>query len=270
MRYIEYAPPNELAEDVKCFWFFEHQFEANESHDESIVPDGCPELIFHIGTPYAEVGRQGSLTIQQGTLLAGQITRPLALRASKHASVLGVRLWPWGAHRYFALPLAKTIDTRTPLAMLCGASTAVVLNSLRKASGDSARMTIIANWLKTLPTVKPRDEVVVSCARHLIASQGQWRPETFVAAAHISTRQLERRFKTCIGLTPKQLSSILRFRSLFDELQADQPSAWLNAAIVSGYFDQAHMIRDFKRYAGKPPQAYYRNMGHLSGALVAG
>ena len=270
MRYIEYAPPNELAEDVKCFWFFEHQFEAGESHDESIVPDGCPELIFHIGTPYAEVNGQGSLTIQHSALLAGQITRPLALRASKHASVLGVRLWPWGAHRYFALPLSETIDARIPLSTLCGASIAVVLKNLQQADGDDKRIAVIADWLSTLPMVKARDQIVISCARHLIASQGQWRPETFASAAMISTRQLERRFKTCIGLTPKQLSSILRFRSLFDELQADLPSAWLNAAIASGYFDQAHMIRDFKRYAGKPPQAYYGNMGHLSGALVAG
>jgi transcriptional regulator GlxA family with amidase domain len=203
-------------------------------------------------------------------LFAGQITRPLRLRASMQSSVLGIRLWPWGAHRYFAASLPETIDVRIPLTALCGASAEAALKKLRAAEADASRISIAAGWLNTLPVANPRDEVVVSCAQRLITSQGQWRPETLASATAISSRQLERRFKTCIGLTPKRLSSILRFRSLFDELQADQPSAWLNAAMASGYFDQAHMIRDFKRYAGKPPQAYYRTMGHLSAALVNG
>ncbi len=90
----------------------------------------------------------------------------------------------------------------------------------------------------------------------------------------LSERQLERRFNDAIGVSPKLLGSILRFRALFDALNetaSDGPRApWLDAAIAIGYFDQAHMIRDFRRFAGQPPQAFYRALTGLSAAMVTG
>jgi len=86
----------------------------------------------------------------------------------------------------------------------------------------------------------------------------------------LGARQLERRFNDLVGVPPRLFASILRFRALFDALQSGQRSPWLAAAIDTGYFDQAHMIRDFRRFAGAPPQAFLQRLSGLGAALVQG
>ena len=84
----------------------------------------------------------------------------------------------------------------------------------------------------------------------------------------MSARQLERRMVAATGMSPKLFASIIRFRAVFDELQKGTPSTWLKAAVDTGYFDQAHMVRAFRRFAGQPPTEYLRTAGLLSAALI--
>jgi len=73
-------------------------------------------------------------------------------------------------------------------------------------------------------------------------------------AAHlgVSSRQLERRFQRCVGLSPKFFARLRRFQRVFPELEHE---GWVGAAAACGYYDQAHLIRDFRAFAGEPPAA---------------
>jgi AraC-like DNA-binding protein len=70
----------------------------------------------------------------------------------------------------------------------------------------------------------------------------------------ISSRQLERRFLKLVGLTPKVFCRMQRFQEVFRAIDENQPN-WLEAALSAGYYDQAHLIRDFRDLAGEPPAA---------------
>jgi AraC-like DNA-binding protein len=70
----------------------------------------------------------------------------------------------------------------------------------------------------------------------------------------ISTRQLQRRFRAAVGIAPKVFCRIQRFQQVVRAM--DNPSHdWTAIATGAGYYDQAHLIRDFRQFAGKTPSA---------------
>jgi AraC-like DNA-binding protein len=72
----------------------------------------------------------------------------------------------------------------------------------------------------------------------------------------ISTRQLRRQFLDHVGMTPKAYASLLRFRRATDALDAADFSNFADLAARSGYYDQAHMIADFRERTGKTPRTF--------------
>ncbi|MBN8504788.1 MAG: AraC family transcriptional regulator [Burkholderiales bacterium] len=265
MRHAEYPAPAEWAHLVRCVWVFEGQFD--EPHDERIVADGCPELILHFGAPYSEPDAAGRWQPQAPLLLAGNLTHALRLRAQGAVGVLGIRLWPQAVTRFIEQPAPATIDRRWPLRH-------PQLPAWRRAlaaASDPARCALVPTLLTALawPCNEPPDAAVNLAVATLFNSRGQVSPEALARDAGLSLRQLERRLRSATGLSPKRLASLVRFRAVFDELEADTPSPWLHAALAAGYFDQAHMIREFRRYAGQPPRAYLASAGRLSAALVS-
>lgn len=271
MRHAEYPAPSTLSALVRCVWVFEGRFD--QPHEERIVPDGCPELILHFGTPYQELAGTGAWRRQAPLLLAGNLTQALRLRAQGTVGVLGVRLWPQAVGRFVSGPVAATLDARLPLR-----HRALPRWRRRLATADDAtRLALVPELVATLThrtpadargPAAPRDAALDLAIATLFASRGQVSPEALARDVGLSLRQLERRMVARAGTSLQRLASLVRFRAVFDELEAEAPSPWLQAALAAGYFDQAHMIREFRRYAGQPPRAYLAGAGHLSTALV--
>jgi len=266
LHYAEYPASPELAGIVRCVWVFEADW-GTTPHDENITPDGSPELIAHFGNPYREQNGK-RWQPQPPLLLAGNLTRPLALRAVGKVGVLGIRLWPHAVSRFVSVPAIATLDQRTPLSPRGGM--AKWRKQLTEARDDQGRLALVPELVAALSLneAAPDPAAAWACAE-IFASRGQASPEALAAGVGLSLRQLERRMHAASGLSLKKLASLVRFRAVFDELNAEIPSPWLSAALAAGYFDQAHMIRDFKRYAGKAPRAFLSGAGALSSALIS-
>src|SRR5262249_42838854 len=71
-----------------------------------------------------------------------------------------------------------------------------------------------------------------------------------------SHRRLIARFRDHIGLTPKTLARVIRFDRAVRRLHASQPENLAELAFDCGYFDQAHLNRDFREFAGTSPTAF--------------
>jgi transcriptional regulator GlxA family with amidase domain len=91
------------------------------------------------------------------------------------------------------------------------------------------------------------------------------RIETLARELCWTPRQLERRFLIEVGLTPKRLARLVRFQSALSCLPA-APSA-ATAALDCGFFDQPHMLRDFRSLAGAPPSIVLEQPGALAARL---
>lgn len=252
-RYAEFAPRADLAVHVSCVWIFEGQ-DADE--DQRIAPDGCCELIIHRGEPYLERGPDGGLTRQPLALLAGQLTRPLHLRAEGHVKVVGVRFRTAGAHAYAGIPMARLTDRRTPW------STPAL------PAADEAGL-----------LAQVQDHVATEIARHGIApdpvlEQAVARLEAGAAVEDLcretglAARSLQRRFAVRVGISPRMLAAVFRFRRVFEALRETTTDTWSDAAQAAGYFDHPQMARDFRRFVGCTPSQFVAGRPGLAASLV--
>jgi AraC-like DNA-binding protein len=79
--------------------------------------------------------------------------------------------------------------------------------------------------------------------------------------ANLSVRQFRRRCAELTGLSPRHLARILRFRKACGLAGQTPRPDWAGIALNAGYYDQAHLIRDFHEFAGAAPMAVFSNTG---------
>ena len=86
-------------------------------------------------------------------------------------------------------------------------------------------------------------------------SRGQARIEEVSRALGWSRRRLERAFARDLGIPPKLYARIVRLNAVLATLDEGERAAAVDVALEAGYFDQAHLLRDFRILAGRPPRA---------------
>jgi AraC-like DNA-binding protein len=87
----------------------------------------------------------------------------------------------------------------------------------------------------------------------LVKSQGKMPMDEIAALACMSLRQFERKCHERLGMSPKQYATLIRFCKAYQMKELFPQKTWTEIAYHSGYYDQMHFIRDFKRFAGITP-----------------
>jgi AraC-like DNA-binding protein len=263
MRYLELAPAPPLDELVHCYWFLTGN---GTEPAQPVVPDGRVELIIHRGEPFSRIDDFGIARTQAAALVAGQLTAPIRLSPRGTVDVVGVRFRSAGARSVLGLPLDELAGR---VEALHGIRPGLAAALQRAASRDRSPAACAAA-LSTVLRAAIREEPpgLVRAAVHAL---GALRPPGIDAIARdlgTTQRTLERRITLEVGLSPKLLQRVLRFRRAFRMLDSTSPGLWGRVAPAAGYHDQAHMIRDFRSFAGAAPTAFFRVDPGLARAFV--
>jgi methylphosphotriester-DNA--protein-cysteine methyltransferase len=252
MTYREIQPTGATSEFVECFWLLEHDG-AEVGSIQRVVPDGTAELILNLGQPF-ESFANGLWQAQPACFLAGQITGPLLLRPNGPAKILGVRFLPQGAGRILGLPMSETTDSIIPVQDLSPAL-ARGLDRARESAAIAGQAAAVEAAIGECARVNGKDDHLIDEAvRRIAAARGALDLVRLARDLGISLRQLERRFLRIVGLSPKLFCRMRRFQFVFQAIERDN-ARWADAAIRCGYYDQAHLIHDFREFSGEAPAA---------------
>jgi AraC-like DNA-binding protein len=112
------------------------------------------------------------------------------------------------------------------------------------------------------------NESTLGAVQLILRSGGLLPIEMIGSEVGISARQLGRRFETVIGLSPKLLSRIVRFQRLFRLIESRRFTNWALLALECGYYDQSHLIRDFRAFTGSEPTSYFSQPNEISGHFI--
>lgn len=264
MHYVEHRPRPELAPYLECLWEVSDP-RARPRAPERIVPDGCPELIVHLRDCFARrVGRRW--IVQPRAFLAGTLTQPWFLRAGRRIRTFGIRFRPGATTAVIPVAMAAAVDRERPLRDLVGHACAHALtDALGRARTAARRVSLAESWLLERVAERPasRDDVRDAVAV-ILQSRGQAQVANVARALGWSRRRLERVFKRGLGIRPKLYARIVRLNAALATLDEAERSAAVDFALEAGYFDQAHLLRDFRLLAGRTPRVRREDDGEMS------
>lgn len=251
--YREHEPGAALRGHVQCLW--EMNGDCTQASPHRIVPDGCMSLVLNFGAPAEQLLEAGVARPQPRTLVIGEMRRPIALQSRGRVDLVGVRFWPGALRAFLAEPVSGLVDRVTGDAPLGTALARRISRTVHDAEPADRLRLLQAALASELQTQSLTDDVVVTAVRALVHRQGRVRIDGLAEELGVSRRFLERRFVERVGIPPKSLANVLRFRRALSQIEA-RPDGWAEVSADCGYYDQSHLIRDFKRFTGFTPKAY--------------
>jgi AraC-like DNA-binding protein len=232
--YREQAPPPSLAPWVECFWTLDA---AAPVPGYTVPPDGCLDIVFSRDEGLRAIG---AMTVAHRYDLGA-------------ARICGVRFRPGMAAPFLKAPAAALTDRELAMEDLWGAPARALAERMANAPSD------VETLSAALPRPAAPPDGVQRAIAAMAAAHGLADVDAIARTANLSPRQFRRRCLEATGLSPKHLCRVLRFRRA-SELAAQTPGLkWSLVALDAGYFDQAHLIRDFREFTGCSPMSVLSN-----------
>lgn len=252
-EYVTLQPGGEMGRFVELIWFARGHITGAS---ELIAPTGSTVAAVVLGDAIRLTVDNGESSLVADTgFLIGPHDRPLVNEPLGETYCVGIVATPVGCRPCFGLAPAalrgRVVDltdgwTRAP----------ALRRELARSQSAAAALEVVAS---TLRVPEPFDrEAVARCEAAIEAlSADPTHPVADIAAGlGVSHGHLDRQFTEQVGLSPRTLARILRLRRLLDHIDVYESVTWANLASELGWFDQAHLIRDFKRHTGVTPAAY--------------
>lgn len=264
MDYVEVPAPPALDQLVRCFWFLRGEFAPADT--QTVVADGRLEIILHLAEPFSLVDGDSRRTRQAEALVSGQLTAPVRLSGNGTGDVVGIRFRTAAAASVLRIPLAELTDRVEPLACMSRGFADDLLAAARLYHQPATRARALAQVLGRRVIASP--DALAATALKALETSPTLRIGMLAQSLDITPRTLERRVTMATGLPPATLRRVMRFRRSFRLLESTPRGSWAGAAIRSGYADQAHLIRDFRQFAGASPSEFFQAEPDLAKAIM--
>jgi AraC-like DNA-binding protein len=267
VRYEELAPPAELRDLVHRIWLLRGVPAPGRAPFQRVMPDGRAELIFNLADPFECRDRDG-VRAQPLALLVGPNRRAMEIRATGAVDLVGVRFRPEALSAWLRVSGGELLDRSSALGELPARLDRTLAEQLSEAGGSGPRLAILRSHLAQTASRVAFDRRI-GAAVDLALADGRARPAAIAAAVGMSYRQLSRLFQQRLGFGPKPLIRLGRFQRALRALEGPEGRSVAAAAVRAGYFDQAHLARDFRLFAGIAPGRYLREVRELTRNFIA-
>ncbi|MBT2619351.1 helix-turn-helix domain-containing protein [Chryseobacterium sp. ISL-6] len=256
MNYQTFQPQLDLAPLIKCYWIMESPKDENPQQ-QTIVPDGCMEMIFHYGDLYRQYLENGENVVQPRSCVFGQLTQPLKIEPTGVTGIFSVRFHYDGFLPFATIPIKEMDNKAISLEKIFGTDGTELERNVLQAKTTEEKIAAVELFLLNRLNMETIDKIVQSTVDTILTANGQMPINELSKRININRRQLERKFSMTIGLSPKQLSKTIRLQSILKLLLNKEFTSLTTLAYDADYYDQAHFIKDFKEFTGLTPKEFY-------------
>jgi len=257
---MELLPIPESLEPFAKDIFLLESDEINTEHKFPFYADGFPGIIYSNSTnPFYLQPRNKELS---DFYLYGQTIEPISLDTVGVFHLVGIRLYPFAVRILLGVDPKALNDDCFDLMNVENVDTQGALNKLRKTSGGSDTVGILADYFnELLENASINPDYRIKLATNLILnSNGSISIKEVRNRLSVAERSLERHFLDEIGVTPKQFAKIIQFSSSMNQITDTDYYNLTEIGYDNGFADQSHFIRSFKRYAGKTPKEFQKQI----------
>lgn len=232
-----------------------------DDHATPYPPTPFQSLIFYCNNPVS-MKREGEEVFekQPGTVLIGPQFSRVNIKVHQQLCAIRVDFFPGALHRILGIPMHELFDKGVDAFDLFNAEMKCINRQLLDVSSLDTGKNIVEQFLlrltRHLTAALPFDSAI----RELLITNGNMPIEKVASFSCLSLKQFERKCKEKIGMNPKTYARILKFSKAYRMHEIFPGLSWTKIAYEAGYFDQMHMIRDFKVFAGVNPTIIQRQL----------
>jgi AraC-like DNA-binding protein len=241
MSYIEYKPTCRVGDFIDSYWIIRAGIRSKKV-DLPIYPDGGTEILINNGVLSSFLN--GKFLLRPGRMyLLGTKVAAGTCCIEPDSELTGIRFKPGGFAAFYDSSVSALVDT------VIDFPDPALMNMLKPGQGMFPRFDqYFAKKHRSAQTD------ILAMTQEVYKYGGRISVKELSGKHNISTRTLERIFKLSLGISPKEFINIVRFRQVLKRLQEPSPrESLLRIAFETGYYDHAHLTREFKKYAGFNP-----------------
>jgi len=271
MIYHTYFPRPPLSQFVAFFWCSEG--ENLPQAQVRLLPIGAMELVINLRSnsiPLFDTHSQAWCGSTSGSRICGVHSESFIIDNNSQVCVMGVHFKAGGGTPFFVLPAGELHNQILSLDELWNyraaeigdlPEAAALRYRLLEAPTIETRFLILEHFLLTLMLQTPERHPAVDFALREFERSPLPTIRTVTDKIGFSARHFNQLFRNQVGLTPKLFCRVQRLRQVLYLLNGKKHADWIDVALTCGYFDQAHLIHDFRSFAGCSPGEYLVNRG---------
>ena len=267
MIYREILPHPILTQHIECFWELTFAPEEVNQQYEVMVPDCTFDLIFSAYPVILEfINRKFSTKMNAGGAFVGQKTSSVRFSVKHPQTVLGIRFKPFAfAHLFPIAPI--TITNRTlpieQLFHLRQEDWRLIHKILRQNDFIKKGQLCEQLTLRLLKDDLKVDQLFRAQVNYILDRKGQLEVRELFSEFGVSKVTLHKHFIEKMGLPPKTVTRIWRLNYFLGLKKQCSQNSLTSLALESGYYDQAHFIREFKRFFPDSPRQFFKQKSQL-------
>lgn len=249
MTYREFKPDILLCPYIETYWTISGFTEKEEFH--KILPDGCIDIIFSTNDNI-----QFGLTPYLPNIV-GTMTTYLSGSYLNNVNIVGIRFKPVGITAFLRTSIYEFTDLRIDLNLAEMLFDESFYTELSNKTTTQVKILHFDSYLiSKLAHINRVDTPIINAVNLIQGTKGTLSLTEIANKSCLSLRQFERRFKNAIGVSPKMFSKIAKFKHTVSYLENNSNTSLFLAAVDCGYYDQSHLIKDFKALSGDYPSNF--------------
>jgi AraC-like DNA-binding protein len=252
------TPVPELAGMIDWLWYGEGH--VNYARDR-ILPSAQSQLLINLGpTQYRiDAGPPERRVPFRDVWYSALHQSPIDTEAPHGSALLGIAFKSGGVYPWLGAALEGLGDRIVALSDLVGDSVLGLRQHLLDTDDDALRFELVQRWL--CARLSPRTVLhpaVTWALTRIEASRGEISVAALATETGFSRKHLAALFLRQVGLAPKALARVQRFRAALALVQRSESMPWAELAQQCGYYDQSHLVNEFHALGGMAPGEFLR------------
>lgn len=254
--YRLHTPEPALQPYIEHYWFVAHSVDDPVDIRVDVYVDARADLVFNFEAPYRREVIGGETIELAASNLDAQRLVPIRIHQRGQVRIAGVRFRLGGLAPFATGPLAVW-SGRTPAPEEVFGDDAVRLERELRAESDVAAQAAMLDAFFLARRTGGEAQRTFERALAVLVDRDGLAPVTELAAeVSASMRHVERLFAAKLGFSPRTVGRVLRFQHALRRLMSDPGISLGELASVTGYYDQAHFVREFRVLSGGVPRGY--------------
>jgi len=241
-----------------------------EHHFERVLPTPGAALIINLHEDETRVYRDDATRAcvrAPAAVIGGPCLRSQIIDTAEQVRVMGVVFRPGGAHALTGEDHGVLIERDIGLEDIFGGSARQLRERLLHTPDARQRLAVLEHWLRQRIHTPRLDPAIDHALSVLHREPRVARIGSLVRETGLSEYRFGRLFRRQIGMGPKRYARLLRFRAVVEEAHRAGAVDWSRVAADNGYSDQAHLVHEFRGFAGMTPAAFMAARGPYTNHL---